>query len=100
MLDTFQLRSGSGGAGAHKGGEGVLRRVRFGEDMLVNVLSSRRRVQPYGVAGGLAGAVGHNRVIRVDGTVEELPGNTRVKVFAGDRFEIETPGGGGFGTPI
>jgi 5-oxoprolinase (ATP-hydrolysing) len=56
-------------------------------------------VQPYGVAGGHPGAIGRNRVLRADGTAIELPGNAEVDVDAGDRFEIETPGGGGFGTP-
>ena len=96
-LEAFHIRRGSGGAGARRGGDGVLRRLRFGEDMQVNVLSSHRRVRPYGVDGGEAGAVGHNRVIRADGSVTELPGNASINVSAGDCFEIETPGGGGFG---
>ncbi len=99
VLETFHIRRGSGGAGTHRGGDGAVRRTRFGEAMVVNVLSSRRRVRPYGMAGGLAGAVGHNRVIRADGVVEELPGNVQVHVEAGDRLEVETPGGGGYGPP-
>jgi N-methylhydantoinase B/oxoprolinase/acetone carboxylase alpha subunit len=97
QLETFHIRHGSGGAGAYKGGDGAVRRVLFHDDVMVNVLSSHRRVPPYGVAGGASGAVGRNRVIRRDGTVEELGGNVQVQVVAGDRFEIETPGGGGFG---
>jgi 5-oxoprolinase (ATP-hydrolysing) len=97
VLETFHVRRGSGGTGAHRGGDGTVRRVRFGEAMQVNVLSSRRSVQPYGVDGGEPGAVGRNRVIRADGTSVELPGNAQIDVAAGDRFEIETPGGGGFG---
>ena len=97
VLESFHIRKESGGAGAHRGGDGVVRRIRFGEEMEVNVLSSRRIERPYGVAGGEPGAPGHNRVIRVDGLVTELPGNTQVDVGVGDRFEIETPGGGGFG---
>jgi 5-oxoprolinase (ATP-hydrolysing) len=97
LLETFHIRRGSGGAGAHRGGDGVVRRVRFGEPMQVNVLSSRRVEQPYGVDGGEPGAPGHNRVIRSDGTVVELPGNASIDVDVGDRFEIETPGGGGYG---
>ncbi len=99
LLESFRIREGSGGAGAHRGGDGAVRRVRFGEAMEVNVLSSHRRVPPYGMAGGEAGAVGHNRVIRVDGTVEEFPASAQTTVEAGDVFEIETPGGGGFGPP-
>jgi 5-oxoprolinase (ATP-hydrolysing) len=99
VLETFHVRRGSGGDGAHRGGDGAVRRIRFGEPMDVNVLSSRRAVQPFGLEGGGPGAVGHNRVIRVDGTVVELAGNAQVVVEAGDRIEIETPGGGGFGSP-
>ncbi len=98
VLETFHVRRGSGGAGTHRGGDGAVRRLRFGEAMQVNVLSSRRVVHPYGLSGGGAGAVGHNKVLRVDGTVTELAGNAQVDVGAGDRFEIETPGGGGFGS--
>ncbi len=98
LLETFHVRRGSGGAGAHRGGDGAVRRVRFGEAMEVNVLSSRRAVRPFGASGGGPGAVGHNRLVRADGTVVELPGNARVDVEPGDRFEVETPGGGGFGS--
>ena len=97
ILETFHIRRGSGGNGAHRGGDGTVRRVRFTTPMQVNVLSSRRRVRPFGLAGGGPGEVGRNRVIRADGTVEELPGNAQVDVGPGDRFEIRTPGGGGFG---
>jgi len=63
----------------------------------VNVLSGRRKVPPYGMAGGEPGAVGHNRVIRSDGSVTEFPASAKTVVEPGDAFEIETPGGGGFG---
>jgi N-methylhydantoinase B/oxoprolinase/acetone carboxylase alpha subunit len=65
--------------------------------MTVNVLSSRRKVAPFGVNGGEAGLVGINRLLKTDGTIEELPGSVRVEVGTDDCFEIETPGGGGFG---
>jgi len=96
-LDHFRIRHGSGGVGAHRGGDGVVRRITFGEDMTVNVLSSRRKVEPFGVDGGANGDVGINRVIRKDGSSQELPASVRVEVAAGDSFEIETPGGGGYG---
>ncbi len=99
LLETFHVRRGSGGAGAHRGGDGAVRRLRFGEAMQVNVVSSRRSVAPFGLAGGGPGAVGTNRLLRADGTVVELPGNAQVEVVAGDRFEIATPGGGGYGRP-
>ncbi len=99
VLETFHIRVGSGGDGAHRGGDGVVRRLRFEEPMEVNVLAGRRRVPPYGAAGGRPGAVGHNRKIAADGTVTEYGATLQTTVEAGDRFEIETPGGGGFGTP-
>ncbi len=97
VLESFTLRPGSGGAGAHRGGDGVVRRVRFGEAMELNVISGRRRVPPYGMAGGEPGACGRNRVIRSDGSVEDLAGSDRAQLWPGDVFEIHTPGGGGYG---
>jgi len=96
-LESFHIRRGSGGAGRHRGGDGVVRRLRFGEAMEVNVLSGRRSVPPYGVDGGRPGAVGHNRLIAADGTVTEFAATAQTRVGPGDVFEIETPGGGGFG---
>jgi len=97
VLESFTLRPGSGGAGRHRGGDGVVRRVRFGEAMELNVISGRRRVPPYGMAGGEPGACGRNLVIRADGTVEDLAGSDRAHLEPGDVFEIHTPGGGGYG---
>tara|TARA_B100001741_G_scaffold42895_1_gene31017 strand:+ start:368 stop:3976 length:3609 start_codon:yes stop_codon:yes gene_type:complete len=93
----FKIRQNSGGPGANTGGDGVIRRIEFLEPMTINVLSSRRKVVPFGAAGGEPGLVGINRVLRRDGTTEELPGSTCIEVDAYDAFEIETPGGGGFG---
>jgi len=98
-LETFHIRRGSGGAGKHRGGDGTVRRVLFEEAMEVNVLSGHRVVPPYGVDGGLPGAVGHTRLIAADGTVTEFGASAQTNVVAGDRMEIETPGGGGFGSP-
>jgi 5-oxoprolinase (ATP-hydrolysing) len=97
VLESFTLRPGSGGGGRHRGGDGVVRRVRFGEAMELNVISGRRRVPPYGVAGGEPGACGRNLVVRADGSVEELAGSDRAHLEPGDVFEIHTPGGGGYG---
>jgi len=96
-VEHFKVRHGSGGSGSHNGGDGVVRRLKFLEPMTVNVLSSRRKVAPYGVDGGQDGLVGINRLLKADGTSQELPGSTRVEVDIADCFEIETPGGGGFG---
>jgi 5-oxoprolinase (ATP-hydrolysing) len=98
-LDAFSIRRGSGGAGAHHGGDGVIRRVRFLEPMTAAILSNRRRIPPFGVDGGLPGAVGRNSVERADGTREALGSTAEVQMRPGDVFVIETPGGGGFGPP-
>ena len=97
LLDSFAIRRGSGGAGKHRGGDGVVRRVRFREAMTATILSGHRRVPPYGMAGGAHGKTGRNAVARKDGRVEELAGTARVEMQPGDVFIIETPGGGGFG---
>ncbi len=99
VLESFEIRRGSGGRGRHRGGDGVIRRVRFGEAMEVNVLSGRRVEPPYGMAGGHPGATGINRVVRADGRSEDLGGNVQINVDVGDVFEIHTPGGGGWGVP-
>jgi 5-oxoprolinase (ATP-hydrolysing) len=96
-VDEFRIRAGSGGAGHWRGGDGVIRRIRFLEPMTAAILSGHRRVAPYGLEGGEPGRVGRNAVERVDGWVEELPGTAQVAMQAGDVFVIETPGGGGYG---
>ena len=97
LLERFSVRAGSGGTGAHRGGDGVVRHVRFREAMTAGILSNRRRVPPFGLAGGGDGAVGVNAVRRADGRVETLGSTALVEMAAGDVFLIETPGGGGFG---
>ncbi|WP_380782324.1 hydantoinase B/oxoprolinase family protein [Sphingomonas sp. R86520] len=96
QLDAFSIRSGSGGQGAHRGGDGATRRVRFLEPMTACILANRRRVAPFGMAGGAEGGVGAARVERRDGTTEPLGSTGRIEMRAGDVFVIETPGGGGF----
>jgi 5-oxoprolinase (ATP-hydrolysing) len=98
QVEDFHIRRGSGGRGRHRGGDGVVRRIRFLEPMTAAILSGHRRVPPYGLAGGEAAKVGGNRVERADGTVAELGSTGMVEMKAGDIFVIETPGGGGFGT--
>jgi 5-oxoprolinase (ATP-hydrolysing) len=100
MLDEFRIRHGSGGEGAHRGGDGTLRAIRVREAMSAGILANRRLVPPFGLEGGKAGATGRNRVERVDGRVEELPATASVELAPGDRFVIETPGGGGFGGAV
>jgi 5-oxoprolinase (ATP-hydrolysing) len=97
LVESFCIRRGSGGAGKHRGGDGVVRRIRFREAMTAAILSGHRVVPPYGAAGGAPGAVGRNWVERTDGSREEFGGTHAVAMNAGDVFVIATPGGGGFG---
>jgi 5-oxoprolinase (ATP-hydrolysing) len=97
LLEDFHIRRGSGGKGRHKGGDGVVRRVRFLEQMTAGILSGHRIIAPYGLAGGGEGALGRNAVIRADGTTELLKGTDGAEMMPGDVFLVETPGGGGYG---
>ncbi|MGA5822841.1 hydantoinase B/oxoprolinase family protein [Kitasatospora sp. NPDC094028] len=99
LVEEFAVRPGTGGAGRHRGGDGALRRLRFRAPVTVSLLTGHRRVPPYGLAGGSPGALGANRVLRADGTVEDLPGCGSTDLAAGDALEIRTPGGGGYGEP-
>jgi len=96
-LEQFAIRRGSGGAGANHGGDGVVREVTFLEPMRANMLANRRRVPPRGIKGGADAKPGRNWVVRTDGLVEMLTATDSAEVQAGDRFVIQTPGGGGFG---
>ncbi len=98
-LESFALRRGSGGAGRHRGGDGLVRRWRFLAPVTVSLLTERREKAPWGQAGGEPGARGRNAVERADGRVEELPGRATAELAAGDVLVVETPGGGGCGTP-
>ena len=98
LVERFAIRTGSGGTGVYTGGNGVVRRIRFRAAMDAGILSNRRRVPPFGLAGGAPGMLGINRVERVDGTVETLGATASVDMAPGDVFVIETPGGGGFGS--
>ena len=97
LLESFEVRRGTGGKGRHRGGDGTLRRLRFLEDMTVAILSNHRRVPPFGVAGGEPGALGENWVERKDGSRESMTGTDRREMAPGDVFVVATPGGGGFG---
>ena len=97
VLESFSIRNNSGGSGKYRGGNGIIRRLRFEEEMTAGVVSGHRRVAPFGVDGGEPGKCGRNYVERADGTVTELGGTDGVEMSPGDVFVIETPGGGGFG---
>ena len=97
LLREFRYRRGSGGAGAHRGGDGLVRRIGFRAPMTVSILSNHRRVAPFGLAGGSNGATGVNRLLRAGGEMLDLPACASSEVGVGDEILIETPGGGGFG---
>ncbi len=97
-LDSYAIREGSGGAGRWRGGDGGVRRIRFLEPMTAGILSNGRVYPAFGMAGGAPGQPGVNRVLRADGRAETLAHIGQVQVQPGDVFEIQTPGGGGFGT--
>jgi 5-oxoprolinase (ATP-hydrolysing) len=99
-LESYAIRQGSGGAGRWHGGDGGVRRVRFLEPMTAGILSNGRVHPAFGMAGGHNGLPGINRVVRVDGTVQELSHIGQVEMQVGDVFEIHTPGGGGFGEAL
>ena len=99
-LEEFSIRRGSGGDGQHRGGDGAVRRLRFLQPMTAVIVSSRRNVAPFGLAGGADGQAGKQWVERADGTRIELTGTDRAELLAGDVFGIATPGGGGFGAAL
>lgn len=93
-IDRYALRDGSGGSGAHAGGSGVVRSYRTTAPCTVTLLTERRRHAPRGVAGGGDASAGRNLL---NGTI--IPAKCRMSLAAGDVVTIETPGGGGYGTP-
>ena len=99
-VDSYEIRPGSGGAGRWPGGDGGTRRVRFLEPMTASILSNGRHHGAFGLAGGGPGEVGRNRVERADGSIERLDHIGSAQMQPGDVFVVETPGGGGFGSPI
>jgi len=98
VLRRFSLRRGSGGAGEHAGGDGVLREIEFLSPVTVSVLTERRAFAPRGLNGGEDGAAGRNTLVHAsDGREINLGNKNSVEVRAGDLLRIATPGGGGFG---
>lgn len=97
LIEEFKIRENSGGEGQYSGGNGVIRNIKFLEPMTANILSSHRKIAPFGLGGGENGKVGKNWVKRKDGTEEILNSTATVEMSSGEHFIIETPGGGGFG---
>ena len=99
LLKNFSVRTGSGGEGKNRGGDGSIRCLQFLKPMTVSILSQRRVAKPFGLHGGKPGKCGINTWIKKNGEKENLPGTITVNVEAGDCIQIETPGGGGWGVP-
>jgi N-methylhydantoinase B/oxoprolinase/acetone carboxylase alpha subunit len=92
----YRIRSASGGAGKHRGGDGIIREFEFLAPAQVTILSDRRVRGPYGLAGGEPGSTGRNTLVRKNRSTQ-MPGKTRFEVGVGDVLRIESPGGGGYG---
>lgn len=97
-IRQYALRRGSGGDGRYRGGDGIVREYEMLTETSVTVLSERRIGAPYGARGGGPGRSGRNTVIRPEGE-EVVGGKARLTLRPGDRLRIESPGGGGYGTP-
>jgi N-methylhydantoinase B len=96
-VERYELAAGTGGAGRHRGGDGVVRSIRVLEPATVSLLTDRRRHPPAGARGGSPGAVGRN-VVTTD-TDQDVPAKTTHRLAAGDIVTVVTPGGGGWGEP-
>jgi N-methylhydantoinase B len=94
----YGLRRGSGGRGRHAGGDGIVREIEFLTPARLTLLAERRKVPPYGLAGGEPGATGSDWLVQ-RGRTHRIAAKVNVSVEPGDRLRIETPGGGGFGRP-
>ncbi|MEO8601902.1 MAG: hydantoinase B/oxoprolinase family protein [bacterium] len=97
-VTRYAIRRGSGGAGRHRGGDGLVREIEFLAAAQVTLLTERRTIAPYGLHGGSDGTTGRNELIRA-GRTRRLPGKTSVAVFPGDHMRLSTPGAGGWGRP-
>ncbi|GIK72070.1 MAG: 5-oxoprolinase [Chloroflexota bacterium] len=93
----YGVRTGSGGAGTHHGGDGIVREYELLTSATVTMISERRAVAPWGLAGGEAGQPGRNILIHANGMEEMLPSKFTRRLHTGDRLRVETPGGGGWG---
>jgi 5-oxoprolinase (ATP-hydrolysing) len=98
-VDSHSINAGTGGAGEFRGGDGADRRIRFLQPMAAAILANNRINRPHGMAGGEPGAAAKNWVERQDGTRENFGHICEVKMSVDDVFVIQTPGGGGFGSP-
>jgi len=97
-MRRYAYRGGSGGDGEFRGGDGLIREIELLCDAQVTLLAERRKFRPYGLHGGDDGAPGRATVLKAGSEGEtELPAKCSLRLAAGDRLRIETPGGGGWG---
>ena len=97
-VERYELREGSGGAGRHRGGNGVIRALRVLDHAArVSLQSDRRKFSPYGLQGGSDGKPGRNFTIGRDGVEKSYPGKATLTLESGEVVVVETPGGGGWG---
>ncbi|HSE48529.1 MAG TPA: hydantoinase B/oxoprolinase family protein [Terriglobales bacterium] len=96
-VTKYSFRRGSGGAGAWRGGDGIVREIELLTDAEVTLLADRRERGPYGLQGGADGAPGRAAVVRRDGSEVQIGGKASVRLRKGERVRIESPGGGGWG---
>jgi N-methylhydantoinase B len=97
-VTQYAIRHDSGGQGQYPGGDGIVREIEFLSDAQVTMLSDRRKIQPYGLAGGAPAKSGENTLLHRNRR-RRLPSKFNMRVEAGDRLRITTPGGGGYGAP-
>jgi len=95
----YAIRRGSGGAGRHRGGDGITRRWEFLAPATVTVVAERRRRPPWGLAGAAPGERGRTTHDRASSGSQTLPSKTQIRVEAGDTIALDSPGGGGWGEP-
>ena len=98
-VTEYSIRRGSGGTGKFRGGDGVVREVELPTDSEVTLLSDRRKRGPYGLNGGAEGRPGKTTIIHAEGSQHLMPGKFSVRLKKGDRVRVESPGGGGWGSP-
>jgi N-methylhydantoinase B len=99
LVTEYALRRGSGGAGLHHGGDGVVRELQALREMTFSLIGERRTHAPRGAHGGMPGMCGADTLIDSDGKPRRLPAKLTGTLHAGERLRIETPGGGGYGPP-
>jgi N-methylhydantoinase B len=99
LVTEYSLRRGSGGAGRHKGGDGVVRELQALSEMTFSLIAERRRHAPPSAHGGEPGACGRDTLIATDGRSRVLPAKTTGTLHRDERLRIETPGGGGYDPP-